>query len=135
MFLDNTNGTLQVDNVLNLGLVSIKDGVITDNDTINVTGKSAMTDATLSGGIVTVESGKTLTLDNVTVSGTTINNTDLTSVISIDDNDTLTLNAVVINGGTINDGTVANSGALVSGATINVPGRARSAVPHSTMAW
>jgi hypothetical protein len=53
---------------------------------------------------VTVASGTTLTLDNVTVTGTTITDTDATSLIQIDGGTTLTLSSATIIGGTLSIG-------------------------------
>ncbi len=103
---------------------TISGGTITDNGLIDVTGNSTINDgASLSGvttdsnqfisGSVTVESGVTLTLDDATVTGTTITNTDGTSVIQIDGNQTLTLSGATIDGGTIN-GTAASGSVVAS---------------------
>ena len=52
---------------------AIDGGTITDNNTIDVTGASKIdSGATLNNGAVTVESDVTLTLDGMTVNGTTI---------------------------------------------------------------
>jgi len=55
----------------------------------------------------------TLTLDNVTVSGTVFTDLDTSSTIRVDDSTTLTLSQVTINGGTINDGTADGAGGTI----------------------
>ena len=80
----NAGGMIQVDGraTLKLNGATINGGTITDNGTIDVTADSSIngttsgappvtTYALLNNGGVTVESGVTLTLDNVTVTGTT----------------------------------------------------------------
>jgi hypothetical protein len=73
----NTGALLTVEGTLALNGTTITGGTITDGGLIDVTGSSKITgssgpavDAALNGGAVTVESGQTLTLDNVTVTGT-----------------------------------------------------------------
>ncbi|MGB9115991.1 beta strand repeat-containing protein, partial [Bradyrhizobium sp.] len=114
-FIDTAAGAiLQIDDDTTL---TLKGGATIDGGTINDgtedgTGSIDVKDAaridsnaTLNNGRVTVESGATLTLDNVTVNGTTFTDLDTSSIIQVDDGNTLTLNGVAINGGTINDGT------------------------------
>ena len=54
---------------------------------------------------MTIDSGQTLTLDNVTVNGTTFTDTAAGATLTVDDGAKLTLSHVTIDGGTINDGT------------------------------
>ena len=80
--------------------------------TIDVTGSSTIEQCQPEQRRVTVDSGVTLTLDDVTVTGTPITDADASgSIIKIDGGETLTLSGSTINGGTINDGTGANTGA------------------------
>ena len=133
------NGTLVVqgDTMLTLDGAGIDDGQIHDygtnpsgslaGATIDVTGDSAITNATITGeaspgslatrGLITVDSGVTLTLD-----GSTLQDLDLTNsgTLVVDGNDTLTLNAAHIDGGTIDDYT--DTSGVVVGATIDVTG-------------
>ncbi len=93
--------------------------------------------AILYGGNVTIGAGQTLRLDNVTVNGTTFNDTASGGIIQVDGGDALTLNGVTIEGGTFSiAGTVdivgatttldinpiTNSGllAVVAGGTLDV---------------
>ncbi len=139
----NSGGIIQVNNsaLLKLNGAAIDGGTITDNGAIDVTGNSSIngtttvgpspviTNAILNNGGVTIESGVTLTLDNVTVTGTTFNDTASGAILSVDASDTLRLSGVTINGGTIDDGTattLATSGKIeisgsstISGASLN----------------
>ncbi len=115
----NSGGTLQIDNgaTLKLNGATINGGTINDNGTIDVTADSsingtstdngedgaATVDALLNNGGVTVESDVTLTLDNVTVTGTTFADTASGATIQVDIDTTLTLDDVMVTGGTIND--------------------------------
>ncbi len=107
--IDNSGGTIDVDSgtMLNLKGVAITGGTINGFlGAINVTADSSIkgseTDAVLNNGGVTVESGVTLTLDNVSANSTTF--ADLPgSVIQVDAGTSLTLNGSVIAGGTIDD--------------------------------
>ena len=120
--IDNTGGIFQVDNgsTLTLDRVTIHDGTINDGTIngagggiIHVTGDLTIDgNAQINHGHVDVDAGKTLTLNDVTVTGTTINDTDLTSVIQIADGKTLTLSGATINNGTVNDGGVAGTGTI-----------------------
>ena len=59
---------------------------------IDVTGTSSINKAIINGGgQVKVESGQKLTLDDTTVSGTTITGVDATSIIQVHETFTLTL--------------------------------------------
>src|ERR1043165_9357131 len=81
--------------------------------TIHVTGDSTIDNgAALNNGAVNVDDNVTLILDNVTVTGSEITDTDATSVIQIDDGKSLTLAQATIHGGTINDGTLAGDGSV-----------------------
>ena len=74
---------------------------------IDITGSSTINGgAVLNQGDVKIESSVTLTLDNVTVTGTTIDDTAGGASVQIDPGKTLTLNGVTIDGGTLNDGTI-----------------------------
>ena len=116
------NGTVTVANTvtltLNAGTINsstINDGTINGagGGTIHVTGDTTIDSrAQINHGRVDVDAGKTLTLNEVTVTGTTINDTDLTSVIQIADGKTLTLSGATINNGTVNDGGVAGTGTI-----------------------
>jgi hypothetical protein len=114
-----TGSIIQVDDgqTLMLSGTEIIGGTINDysgalGGNIDVTGNSKIDGgAKLNFGTVTVEAGKTLTLDNVTVNGTSF--TDSGAIIQVDDGTTLTLHGATINGGTINDGTATGT---VSGA-------------------
>ena len=78
---------------------------------------------------MTIESGVALTLDNVTVNGTSFDDTASGATIQVDGGDTLTLYDVTINGGIINDFS-ADTRAASSPATSTSPAPARSATPH-----
>jgi fibronectin-binding autotransporter adhesin len=113
------SGVVQVDtgSVLSLtGGTTITGGTITDNGTIDVLGDGTINgSALLQNGSVTVESGATLTLDDVTIDGTKITGTDATdthvaSVVQTGSG-TVTLDGATIAGGTlINDGTLDSIG-------------------------
>ena len=125
----NNSNIIQIDkgSVLTLSQTTITGGTVTDGGTIHVTDSSAIDGAALNTGQVTVDSGKTLTLDGTTVIGTTItgaievdNTYSLTlddvgltgtltnnSTVTIESGETLTLNSATITGGTItDDGTI-----------------------------
>ena len=91
-------------------------GATIDVNTSSSSSNSAIDNASLNYGGVTVENGAVLTLDNDTVTGTTFTDTASGALLSIDGGDQLTISGVTINGGTINDGT------SLSGATIDVTG-------------
>ncbi len=134
-----TSSTIQVDdgNTLTLNKVTIHGGTITDGDRagtgtvaglgtidatlfgfIDVTGNSAIdSNAQINKGKVTVESGKTLILDDVTVSGSEITNSGAS--VQIDNGQTLTLTQATLHGGTINDGTLGGSGGVAGLGTTN----------------
>src|SRR4029079_18903296 len=94
--------------------------------TIHATGNSPIdSNASLNNGAVNVDAGVKLILNDVTVTGTEITDTNATtSVIQVDNTHTLTINATTIHGGTINDGTLAGDGS-VAGLT--------EASPHGTI--
>jgi hypothetical protein len=140
---------LQVDggSILTLDGATITGGVI-DNGSV-VSGEIIAGDidisssstidggAFLNGGNVTIGASQTLRLDNVTVNGTTFNDTASGSIIQVDSGDTLTLNGVTIEGGTfsiagtvdivgatttLDTNPITNSGllAVVAGGTLDV---------------
>ena len=129
-FADTASGaTIQIDGgtTLKLNGVSIDGGIINDYSQaltsgaivagdIDITGSSAIHDANLNHGHVTIESGQTLTLDGDTVTGTVFTDTADGAIIQIDGGTTLKLDGVTINGGTINDYSLAvPSGNIVAG--------------------
>ena len=117
--------TIQIDGgtTLKLSDAAINGGTINDYSTgesdsivagnIDVTGSSAISNAHLVNGQVTIESGVVLTLDNDTVTGTHFN--DVGATIQIDGGTTLKLDGVTINGGAINDYSIGTSGSIVAG--------------------
>ena len=121
------NGTVTIADTVTLTLnaatinsSTINDGTINGagGGIIHVTGDSTIDgNAQINHGHVDVDAGKTLTLNDVTVTGTTINDTDLTSVIQIADGKTLTLSGATINNGTVNDGGVAGTGTKIGRAS------------------
>ena len=136
-FTDTAAGaTIQIDDGTTLTLSgteiiggTINDGTVPGTGSIDVTDNSKIdSGASLNNGGVTVASGVTLTLDDVTVTGTTFTDTASGAIIQIDDGTTLTLSGVAINGGTVNDGTVANTGGPTGGQSRS-PATARSAMP------
>jgi fibronectin-binding autotransporter adhesin len=107
-----TGATIQVDGgtTLNFSDATITGGTINDYSTgasgsivagdIDVTDSSTISDAHLINGLVTIESGVVLTLDNDTVTGTHFSDTGAT--IQIDGGTTLTLEGgTIVTGGTI----------------------------------
>ena len=130
--LANFQLTVDSGQTLTLHNTSVTGGTVTDNGTIDVSGISSINGTTTSGppvvttnailenGAVTVESGATLTLDNVTVNGTVFTDLATGSTIQIDSGDTLVFNGATINGGTLNVfGELDSTGtSLISGATI-----------------
>jgi fibronectin-binding autotransporter adhesin len=129
------NGTINIDatNTLKLSGVALSGGTITTAGTIDVTSDSSINGVTtgtplatttvnaiLNGGMVTVESSATLTLDNVTVNGTVFNDLVTGGTIQIDSGDTLAFNGATINGGTLNiSGELDSTGnSFITGATI-----------------
>jgi FecR-like protein len=119
-----TGATIQIDDgaVLTLaGSTTINGGTINDGTSgttgdsvfgsIDVTGPTKISNASVNNGEVTVASGVVLTLDNDTVSGTTFSDTASGATIQIDDGTVLTLTGnVTINGGTIDNGTASGTG-------------------------
>ena len=119
-----TGATIQIDDgaVLTLaGSSTINGGTIDDGTsgatgnsvfgTIDVTGPTKISNASVNNGDVTVASGVVLTLDNDTVSGTTFIDTASGATIQIDDGTVLTLTGnATINGGAIDDGTASGTG-------------------------
>ena len=127
-FTDTAAGaTIQVDGgtTLKLDTVTINGGIINDFSTnatgtviagdIDIIGDSTINGAGLNKGGVTIESGKTLTLDNDTVTGTTFTDTAAGATIRVDGGTTLKLDTVTINGGTINDFSTNASGTVIAG--------------------
>jgi Concanavalin A-like lectin/glucanases superfamily/FecR protein/Cadherin-like len=111
-----TGGVIQVDDGQTLTLHgthitggTINDGTADGTGSIDVTGASAISNADLNHGSVTL-SGVTLTLDNDTVTGTSFTDTASGSVIQVDDGTTLTLSGVHITGGAIHDGSAGAGG-------------------------
>src|SRR3984893_13826903 len=82
---------------------------------IDVTADSAIKGASLKNGNLKIEQGISLTLDDVTVSGTTFDDTASGAIIQVDGNSTLTLHGATINGGTINDYSTNASGSIIAG--------------------
>src|SRR6202043_2813265 len=135
-FTDTASGAIiQVDDATTLTLsgVTINGGTVNDGTvlgtgspkafgSIAVSGDSKISGASLNNGGVTIASGKTLTLDNDTVTGTTFTDTASGAIIQVDDATTLTLSGVTINGGTINDGTVLGTGSPKAFGSIAVSG-------------
>ena len=117
--LTNTGQTVQVDgsSTLTLSGTEIIGGTITDNGTIVVDGASkidgtAGNNVALNNGAVTVNAA--LTLDDVTVSGTTITDSN-GSTIELDHNVTLTDGAIIQGNSTTNPatkGVISNLGTL-----------------------
>jgi len=118
----NSGGVINIDDgaTLTLSGATIDGGTINDGTatgtsspvfgSIDVTGSSTISNASLNDGGVTVASGVTLTLDGDTVSGTTFTDTASGATIQIDDGTVLTLTGgATINGGTINDGTASGN--------------------------
>ena len=130
------NNILTIDSSATLTLdggTAINGGTITENGKIDVTGDSSINgittdngettttvNAILNHGGVTVESGVTLTLDNVTVNGTIFTDLATSSTIQIGSGDTLAFNGATINGGTIDVfGALDSTGiSFITGATI-----------------
>jgi hypothetical protein len=118
--------TLAVVDTLVLNGVAIHGGIISDGGIIDVTGNSSIygitsffgfgstTNAVLNGGKVTVESGKILTLDNVTVNSSTFNNR---GALQIDSDAILMLAGIDLIAG-IAGSSIANAGTIdVTGTT------------------
>ncbi len=116
--LDNSAGTVTIDGTgkLTLNDAEITGGTITDNGTIDITGSSKIDgDAALNGGHVTIEAHQALTLDGVTVTGTSFDDAASGATIQVDGatGDTLKLGGVSITGGGFNvaaNGLVQTSG-------------------------
>jgi fibronectin-binding autotransporter adhesin len=108
---------------INDGTVVVVSGVTVFGD-IDVTGSSTISGASLNKGGVTVESGQTLTLDDVTVSGTAFDDTASGAKLSVGSGDTLTLQdgATVTGGSLVDSGTVqveTTSGARLDGVSVS----------------
>ena len=126
--LTDTGSTIQVDDsqTLTLSGTEIIGGIINDfsgpvGGKIDIAGDSKIDNgATLNHGLVTVESGMKLTLDNVTVNGTVFNDLVTGGTIQIDGGDTLMFNGATVNGGTLNiSGELDSTGiSFITGATI-----------------
>ncbi|MDR3664744.1 MAG: hypothetical protein P4L86_30880, partial [Mycobacterium sp.] len=118
------------------GGATIDGGTINDGAAIIDVKDAARIDgnATLNNGRVTVESGATLTLDNVTVNGTAFTDLATSSTIQVDDGDTLTLNSASISSGTVTDnGTIDISGAVIFQSGVAVNGGAMSIAKGATL--
>jgi fibronectin-binding autotransporter adhesin len=133
------DGNLVVDNGAKLTLsnsavegTTIKDYVTTSGGVvtgvIDVTNDSAIDNSVVDGGCgqLTVEDGRTLTLDDTRLENLNVTNG---GTLEIDGNYTLTLAAVHIDGGTIEDYTDASG--TVIGATVDVT--ADSAITNATI--
>jgi hypothetical protein len=138
IFIDTASGaTVQIDDGTFLTLTggaTINGGTINDGTpggaddtlfgTIDITGPSTISNASLNYGGVTIASGVVLTLDNDTANGTIFTDTASGATIQIDDGTTLTLTGgATINGGAINDGTASGTGepAVFGGIAVNGP--------------
>ena len=137
----NAGGLILVDAAATLTLdgASINGGTVTDNGAIHISGSSEINGASLSNGGVTVDSGQTLKLDNVVVTGTTFVDTASGATLSVDTGNILTLQggASVIGGTLVNAGTVqieTTSGAMLDGVdVVNAGGTIQvDAVPSSS---
>ncbi len=126
------NGAITVDSGATLTLNGVTDtgGIITNKGVIDVTGTATLAGGSIDGGTIsntgginvtasieidghasldgsiTVQSNSTLTLDDVTYSGTLTNSTN--AVVQVDTTATLTLNTVTITG----SGTLTNNGTI-----------------------
>jgi VCBS repeat-containing protein len=80
-----------------------------------VIGSSAISNAHLNHGHVTIKANQTLTLDNDTITGTHFADTASGAVIQIDGGTTLKLDHATIDGGTINDFSTPPSGSMIAG--------------------
>ena len=96
---------------------------------LDIAGSSTISDAALNHGHVTVESGQTLTLDNVAVSYASFNDSANGAIIQVDGGDTLTLYHVTIAGGSIDNYTSSSEGVI--GGHIDVAGS--SAIDHASL--
>jgi hypothetical protein len=127
-FADTASGAIiHVDGgtTLMLSGVTVNGGTINDYSTnasgqiiagdIDVTGLSAIDNASLHHGQVTIEANQTLTLDGDVFTGTTFADTASGAIIQVDGGATLTLSGVTINGGTINDYSTNASGQIIAG--------------------
>lgn len=97
----NSSGSIIVDTnaALTLSGATLSGGAVKGGGSIDVTGDSTIDgQATLSEGIVTVESDVTLALDDATVAGTAITNR---GTVAVDASKTLTLNGATIDGGAV----------------------------------
>ena len=103
--------TLTIDHTVTLNGATINGGTIDDTGTLSVTASSEIENATVDGGgDLTVASGKTLTLSEVTLDGVTLAGS-FTNADTLTIDHTVTLNGATINGGTIDDtGTLSVSG-------------------------
>ena len=119
-----TTSVIAVDNgqTLTLSGVTINDGTINDGTvantaggTIDVTGNSTIdSGATLNDGVVTVSDGVTLTLNGVTINGTTINDGNMANTgVAAGGTIAVTGSSKLDQGTTITDGAVAVSAATV----------------------
>ena len=108
------NGTITVNGTLSFSSSAVTItgsggaiSTIVNNGTIEIQGfNDVISDVSVTGnGDITIATGKALTLDDVTLSGTVTNGTN--SSLYVDTNHTLTLSGATIDGGTvINNGTI-----------------------------
>ena len=126
--LTNT-GTLKVDGTLKLNGTTISGGTIADNGTIETTGDSTINGAAVNGGQVTVDASTQLTLDNVTVTGTTITDKGklaLADTVTLAGSDTITgvAGSSITNAGLLDvtGTTTLNSDSLTNTGTLKVDG-------------
>ena len=133
VIITNSSGVIDIDDGATLALsgATINGGTINDGTAIHtnspvfgnidVTGSSAISNASLNDGVVTVANDVTLTLDGDTVSGTTFIDTASGATIQIDGGAFLTLTGATIKGGTINVGTAGGAADAVF-STIDITG-------------
>ncbi|WP_298255872.1 hypothetical protein [Bradyrhizobium sp.] len=131
------NNQLIIDPLVTLTLTdntSITGGTITDNGAIDVAGNSSITgtvtvnphgpptvvNANLNNGQVTIESGVTLTLNNVLVDGTILTGIDSTSTILVGSGTALGFDSATISGATLDlvGGLNSTGNSFITGATI-----------------
>lgn len=108
-----TGATITVTKTLNLSSTTWNGGSIANSGNIDITGDTTIDgNASLNGVGVTVESGATLTLDNVTLDGTTVSLAPGGHLVT---DPTVTLEG----GASIVDGTIDNTGTLlIAGAAL-----------------
>jgi hypothetical protein len=123
------NGTITIDDNARLTLngATISGGTVNDGTAsgtgtpaafgvIEVAGSSTLNGgAVLNHGSVTIEKNITLTLDDVTVTGTAFGDTASGAIIQIDGGSTLTLNGAAVTGGQLVFGDASDTFAVTSG--------------------